>query len=501
MYAGGMTCSTIRRVLLAPVLASALVLTPVSRGEPLDNESLLSLATAEVLIERAEGLTGKASQTDALNEAFLVMSPVLDRELPAQAEVWVALGRWALAARDDEAGAVAMAGLRRELPEFMSNQATAEVAAGLHAREGVRTLVPIAAARLEAGDTPLEAVSRTAAEGVWEQAHTVSKAITDPAQSAAAWTALATALENAGHDERAGVARQAAAERLGEITARSQRVTALTLTARARAELGDKAGAANDLDQARSVALGVPSVVERDGLLALVGRALAATGDIDGAAELIDEFGDLGWEASVRSAIVERAAGDDNLATAEHWEASFDHEWWSDKASLAIIEALIRAGRMDEAAERVAQIKNPLAHAEGSMMLFPAPASSSDLSESHIALRGMDRALKNVPTSTDKAAGIARIVARSRDAGYSRIAPFSVYDAIEAANDIPPESERLRALNEIARVFADAGYPEIGLKTINLIPDIEARSLGARAIVEALASKAWKLSDDADATP
>ncbi len=438
---------SIRAVLVALTLAAAPAL-----AEPLDNEQLLALRTAEHVAETASP-GPQANFRNPLNDVFGLIAPVLDRPLPATRPVWHALGKWAAASRNQAAGAVTLAGLRREIPDFMADEALADIAARLNANRRMRDLAPIAAERLEVGDTPLAAIRHLEAHLAWRQIESDATTIKAPGPAYATWATLEAAFNLAGLAELRDVAKDRAEQRFTEIPDDGDRTRALIAAAEGRARFGDREGAVRLLDETVATA-GSLSVGEgRVRLIADAGCAFARIGEFDRAAEIMNSLPQpIASEVALEIARTHAKAG--NVPATETASGAIASPELHGLSRVALAEALALAGRLDEAQSVAHQIQDVPVRAEAYAVLgFLALDPGFDSGASH-------RLLEAAPETAVAAARLriaahaARLV--SDPADRARV----VIDAQSAVHMVREDPNLQRQLRDTARAYAFAGLQE-----------------------------------------
>lgn len=392
-----------RAVLLALMLAAIPAL-----AEPLDNEQLLALRTAEHVAERA--LSGTAGLHNQLNDVFQLMSPVLDRPLPASHHVWLALGRWAAAANDRAAGAVTLAGLRREIPDFMSDPELAAVAARLNANRRTRDLASDAAELLDAGATPAAAIQSLKVQLAWASLRTRATRITEPESAFVTWSALAAAYESAGVTDHASHARERAAEHRQALGQGEHAARALLDAAEIQIHFHDRSAAVDTLHEALNAARSLPNDAQSD-LLVDAGRLLARAGEFDQAARIAESLPRASaarvWLETAR---VHARAGD--LEAAESSATAVTAPEWRELADVAIVEALARNERIADALVIAEDISDRSVRAEALALL-------SLFDEEH----DLGQAAEALISTLDQHDPV-RIAARMRIVGHAaRLAP------------------------------------------------------------------------------
>ncbi|MCC5823338.1 MAG: hypothetical protein LAT64_02270 [Phycisphaerales bacterium] len=340
-------------------------------AEPLSNEDLLALRSAEYLAQSLTAPISSGPSQQKLGEAMDLMRPVLERPLPAPREVWVALGRWAVAAQDPAAGAVVLAGLRREAPDFMTDEILADIAAKLHANTRARQLVPQAQERLEGGDTPLVAIRHVGLSlSFLSMADTVKWAVRDDqATSAALWGGLAPAFDRAGLSNMAETARMNASALQRDIKDPAQLARVLIDTAEGQILFDARREAAGNLTAAMDNIRTLPDGSEKNELLTDTARFMARAWMTEEAAEIIESL-EPDQAAKVRLEVARTLAQQGEYRAADQAIDRITKPYIADLARIGIIRELAKAGRIAEAEARAAALSDPIASAEAQAMIL-----------------------------------------------------------------------------------------------------------------------------------
>lgn len=389
-------------------LAALLLLcgTAIASAEPLTNEELLALRSAERIAELNASAPNQPRRSERFDEAFQLMAPILDRPLPAERQVWISLGRWAVALNDPAAGAVVLAGLLRDIPDFMTNETLGEIAANLNARTRTRELAPEATARLDAGDTPLAAIRHISSTLAWYRLADIAGGMAfqnDPVAGSAAWGGLAAAFDNAGLSDLSQTATTRAEPRLSEIEAPDAIARALIDTAEGQIRFNAVSPAVRNLTVAMEMIQTLPAGPDRDRLTTDAARLMARAGKTEEASTVAGSLApDLADEITLET--VRFHAQRNELPAATQASARIQNEQIADLASIAVVQALAKAGRTSEAESRAANITNPIANAEAQAMIL---AHADDATLDPSAWRRM---LFNAQPSEQRAMATARII-------------------------------------------------------------------------------------------
>ncbi len=350
-------------------------------GDPLTNEELLALRSAERIAElTASRPASSPTRAERFEEAFQLMAPILERPLPADRHVWVSLGRWAVASNQSAAGAVVLAGLRRDIPTFMSDETLAEIAASLNANTRTRTLATQAADRLSAGDSPLAAIRRIESTLTWyylADRATSMASQTEPIAGTATWGGLAAAFDRAGLPDLVQTARTRAEQRLREIEEPAEIARALIDTAEGQIRFDARGEAIASLSDAMTQIRTLTPGFDRDRLQADAARLMARAGLTDEAVEIAGAL-DPGLADEIFLEAVRSHARRTDPAAAERALERISDPHAIDLATIAIIESLTISGRTEEAQARAGTLTDPVAIAEAQVMIL-AHADDSTL--------------------------------------------------------------------------------------------------------------------------
>ncbi len=381
----------------------------IALSEPLTNEELLALRSAERIAELTTGAVQSQRVAERFDEALRLITPILDRPLPADRQVWISFGRWAVAFRDPAAGAVVLAGLRRDFPDFMSDETLGEIAANLNANTRTRQLARQAAEHLDAGDTPLAAMTQLASSMAWYHLADFAGTVPfthDPATASATWTGLAAAFQRAGQADLAQTARTRAAQRLAEITEPASIARAHIDAAEGQIRFDATEEAAANLRAALVQIRSLPAGAEQDRLTFAAARLLARAGKTAEAAALAQSFSvelaDLITLETVRLHVRQNdlsaaKQASSHIATARSRAAH--------QATIALISGLARSGSTIEAESLAEGLTDPLANAEAQAIIL-ALAEDSTLDPG-----AWRRTLLNTTPSVERAHTTARILA------------------------------------------------------------------------------------------
>lgn len=395
--------NTTRAALTAFLLISA---TGLAFAGPLTNEELLALRSAERIAELNASPQNQPRRAERLDEAFQLMAPILDRPLPAERQVWISLGRWAVAFNDPAGGAVVLAGLRRDVPDFMTDETLGEIAANLNANSRTRQLAPQATARLDAGDTPLAVIRHIWSTLAWY--HLADRAggmafQTDPVAGSAAWSGLAAAFDNAGLADLSQTAKTRAEQRLSEIEDPARIARALIDAAEGQIRFNAVSNAVRNLTAAIDKIQTLPAGPDRDRLTTDAARLMARAGKAEEASTVAASLApDLADEVTLETARFQ--AQRNEIPAAVQASARIRSHEITDLASIAMVHALAKAGQTAEAESRAANITDPIANAEAQAMIL---AHADDATIDPSAWR---RTLLNARPSEQRAMAMSRII-------------------------------------------------------------------------------------------
>jgi hypothetical protein len=356
-----------------PALAALLFLsgTAFALNGPLTNEDLLALRSAERIAEQVAESHSSYPKQSRFEEALGLMRPILDRPLPAQRQVWVSLGRWAVASKAPTAGAVVLAGLRRDVQDFMSDEVLADIAASLNAETRTRELATLAAERLDAGDSPLEAIEHIKSRLAWYRLDSNAAAAfqINPVAGAAGWGALAAAFEQADVSELAKTARTRADQRLSEIDEPAMLARALIDSAEGQIRFEARKQAHISLMAAMDQIQTLPTGPDRDRLTTDAARLMARADQIDAAAE-IAELLDPSLSDEIKLEMVRSHARRNDFSRAEEIMNGITAPHIENLARIAIIQGLARSGQTQQAESRLDAVKDPVDNAEAQAMIL-----------------------------------------------------------------------------------------------------------------------------------
>jgi hypothetical protein len=349
----------------------------LGQAEPLSNEDLLALRSAERIAELGTEISPNNARRQArFMEAWDLMAPILERPLPADRRVWVSLGRWAAAADNPAAGAVVLAGLRQDVPDFMDDAVLATIAADLNADTATRELAARAAERFEAGDTPAEAIHHLGTALHWEGMLEQAVSIEDPSTAAATLAALGSALDKAELSQSAEAARDAAGKRLAEIQGPADLARTLVATAEGQLYFDGVEEAVANLSAAAELTASLQDDAARSRLETDIARLRARAGRFDEAAQAAMNL-EPPLASEVYYEIVRARVARQQLDEAELAISLIAHDDLRNLAKTQLVKGLAKQDRVGEAEDLIATIRERTAQTEASAVLaFHTPAKA-----------------------------------------------------------------------------------------------------------------------------